>query len=954
MPEPTNRPTKPKKASPLRPFYRLWGYALLVLKRMRFQPGLALLSLLSIVLALGLVTNTSFFSSAVDREILTQELQAFSEQTGRPAFSTSLGYIPASTAPVSLETAEKFSSQIEAILTSKIGLPVRHLGLTVSGGGMLLQPGPGNTLYTQETGYLENVEPVYIAGVASHIQVVDGQPYTDEGTSSGDVLDVWMHENLSQKLGVKVGEEFLIGANLSSPQVTVRLAGFWQSSGPDNEFWFNDPDSSLVNSLLVTRQDFIHYLQPVIPSQTRGLNWYIILDESKVNPGSSQKYLDGFKQSAAAIDRVLPGARLNTPPLDPLEKFTTTSNALTVLLLGYNLPALIILLYFLGLASTIVVRWQRRETTLLVSRGMTVAGVLNHVLVEELLLFIIGYPLGIAFGMGIARLMGYTASFLSFTPRPPLPVSLGDMSIPLTLLALSVALLSRLLPSLQAARQSKVVEEREWARSTRGPFWYRYYLDLLLVLPTYYAYTQMARQGSLAQLVSTKPEDLFRDPLLVLVPALFIVTGSLVIMRLFALVMYLVDVLAALTPWLVIHLALRQISRQSHDYLQPLLLVIISLALGVYTLSMAASLDQWLVDRLYYQDGADLTFTPATLSGDDSTDFSWVPPPAEFSAVPGVEKATRVATLSMQIELNPDQTVRGHFMAIDRLDFPTAAWFRSDFADESLGALMNRLALTPDGVLVPSDALEQSGLEVGDQFAADVIIQYGLQSSTNFTIVGTYDYFPTVYPEDGVTVIGNLDNLVDLFGFTVPFQMWLKTQPGVDEQNLLDDIARQADLTPQKVADTRGEITTQRGKTERVGIFGTLSMGFLATALMAIFGLLLYSYASLRERVYHLAMLLAMGVSRAQIISQVIMEYAFLAIFGVSAGALIGILASELFVPFFRYSNDKGVVPLPPLIPIIAWPQVWNLTIVFTAITVVAENVTITLSIRQQLAQLLK
>ena len=40
------------------------------------------------------------------------------------------------------------------------------------------------------------------------------------------------------------------------------------------------------------------------------------------------------------------------------------------------------------------------------------------------------------------------------------------------------------------------------------------------------------------------------------------------------------------------------------------LLVIVSLALGVYTLSMAASLDKWLVDRMYYRVGTDLTFTP--------------------------------------------------------------------------------------------------------------------------------------------------------------------------------------------------------------------------------------------------------------------------------------------------------------------------------------------------------
>jgi ABC-type antimicrobial peptide transport system permease subunit len=157
-----------------------------------------------------------------------------------------------------------------------------------------------------------------------------------------------------------------------------------------------------------------------------------------------------------------------------------------------------------------------------------------------------------------------------------------------------------------------------------------------------------------------------------------------------------------------------------------------------------------------------------------------------------------------------------------------------------------------------------------------------------------------------------------------------------------------------KIVDTNLNIATEQGKMERVGIFGTLSIGFLATALMAIIGLLIYSYASLRERVYHLAMLLAVGVSRMQVIAQVVMEYAFLSIFGVAAGAAIGIYASLMFVPFFRFTGAAGVaIPLPPLIPLIAWPGVQTLTLVFTIVVVVAELVTISLSIRDRIGQLL-
>ncbi len=77
--------------------------------------------------------------------------------------------------------------------------------------------------------------------------------------------------------------------------------------------------------------------------------------------------------------------------------------------------------------------------------------------------------------------------------------------------------------------------------------------------------------------------------MLVVVPALFVITAALITMRLFSVAMRLLDVLANRTSWLSVHLALRQLGRQSHEYVSPLLLVIISLSLGIYTLSMTAA-----------------------------------------------------------------------------------------------------------------------------------------------------------------------------------------------------------------------------------------------------------------------------------------------------------------------------------------------------------------------------
>jgi putative ABC transport system permease protein len=933
------------------PFPQLQGFLLLIFRRVQYHKGLVIMTLLGIILSVGLVTNASFFSQAVDRVILLQNFAEFTRLTGRPPFSTNVYVFPSNRSPLTLEDSERLSKQIADILASEVGLPLRHLGIELSSGTMILQPEPGSELYDQGIDLLGSVGAVYIANVAGQMEIDAGNPL-DEDNVSGEVLDVWIHVRLAVELGLQTDDYLILRPNVTVDPVLIRIAGIWHAKDPQDNFWFGDPDSQLKTSLLVRRKDYIKYIQPMIASGSREASWYVILNERKMVPKNSATYLAGFQHGQELIEEFLPGVRLNKPPLNELKDFVQRSATLTIILLGYNLPAFAILLYFLLLISMIIAQWQRKETSVMISRGMSISGILKLTLLEQSLLFLIGYPLGIAFGMLIARLMGYTASFLSFTERAPLPVSMQGFSFPLTLLALGVSLFSRLWPIMRANRSSIVTEEHEWARPSQGPFWYRYYLDLLLILPTYYTYFQMNKRGSLAGLIIDKPEDLYQDPLLIVVPALFILTAALVTMRLFSLAMRLLDVLANHTPWLPIHLALRQLGRQSHEYISPLLLVIIALSMGIYTLSMAASLDQWLVDRMYYRVGADMAFFPnPPIEGVTYPDGNWVPAPQEFTKVEGVLAATRVGTYFARIRLTQRNEIPAKFMAIDQNDFPTVAWWRSDLSQESLEDMMNRLALTPDGILVSQEFLLSHRLEIGDQLSIQVSATDYLRTRSQFTIVGVYDYFPTIYEEQDITVIGNMDQLTALFGLIPTHEIWLDLQPGTSEAAVRKALPATVKVAVFLSQDTRVIIAEEQATMERVGIFGTLTVGFLASAAMAILGLLLYSYASLRDRVYRFSVLHAVGLLHRQIVTQVVMEYTFLAAFGALAGAFIGMFSSRLFVPFFRYTGEKGV-PLPPLIPLTADQAMRNLAIIFTIIIVLAEVTTITSALRRRLVRI--
>jgi hypothetical protein len=97
----------------------------------------------------------------------------------------------------------------------------------------------------------------------------------------------------------------------------------------------------------------------------------------------------------------------------------------------------------------------------------------------------------------------------------------------------------------------------------------------------------------------------------------------------------------------------------------------------------------------------------------------------------------------------------------------------------------------------------------------------------------------------------------------------------------------------------------------------------------------------------------AVGLSAQADLARVIIEYTFLAVFGALAGAFIGAFASELFVPFFRFTGEQGA-PLPPLLPIIARQEVRNLALGFSLVVVLAEVATIASALYRRVMAALK
>ena len=151
----------------------------------------------------------------------------------------------------------------------------------------------------------------------------------------------------------------------------------------------------------------------------------------------------------------------------------------------------------------------------------------------------------------------------------------------------------------------------------------------------------------------------------------------------------------------------------------------------------------------------------------------------------------------------------------------------------------------------------------------------------------------------------------------------------------------------------RANILAQQSRPERQGLFGLLSAGFLASALMTALGFLLYALFSFRRRFIEMGMLRAIGLSVRQMIGLLAAELASLVLLGMGVGTLLGVLASRLFVPFLKMGATTEAL-YPPFQIEIAWVSIFEIYILLVALFLAALGVLVALLMRMKIFQAIK
>lgn len=201
-------------------------------------------------------------------------------------------------------------------------------------------------------------------------------------------------------------------------------------------------------------------------------------------------------------------------------------------------------------------------------------------------------------------------------------------------------------------------------------------------------------------------------------------------------------------------------------------------------------------------------------------------------------------------------------------------------------------------------------------------------------------------------IVGNLEYIFVQAGGQLPYDVWLRTDPDVDHDQLVEGM-EELDLRVSNWDASLPQVIEEQRSPERQGLFGILSIGFLASALLTVLGFLLYALFSFRSRFIELGTLRAIGLSSGQMTTFLAGEMAFLISTGLAAGTALGVGISNLYIPYLQMGSEPSEF-MPPFMVEIAWTDIFRIYVLFGALFIVALVILVTLLMRMKIFQAIK
>ncbi len=493
------------------------------------------------------------------------------------------------------------------------------------------------------------------------VRVVAGQLPDQAEVPEGVHFNVAISTTIANEFGLEVGDTLIVDQRLPRNQPTPQYEEYelegWDSSQPfvvqvsaivaardeESSYWMairgeDDTPLAIIPEyrsveirLLTSRETVLSVGENFVPQTPVTFGWHFLFQHDELSYSHIEEAREALKAFDSDLQPLLGGDNPGVVPQFNLADGKTTlflnynyhtrlidfsqtrsdldrgilldysrqqkTNAVPFTLLLLEVGALV--LFFLMVTAALVRRGERREISMLQSRGAHDGHILALRGIEAMLICVFGAILAPFLAQQLLVALGPS---VAGTNEFPLPLTARVFSFSLIAGGLTfVALTMTLIPVL---RLPLISAGGAALRSEKAAWWQRYYVDVVLASVGLVALILLIRRDT--PLLESSAQEQKIDPLLVLAPALLFLGLGSIALRVFPLVATAVNLTWNRRPGVLGPLATWQLSREPVHYGRITFLLALAVGIGWFATSFRATVSRSQTDQAHYRVGTDV------------------------------------------------------------------------------------------------------------------------------------------------------------------------------------------------------------------------------------------------------------------------------------------------------------------------------------------------------------
>lgn len=541
---------------------------------------------------------------------------------------------------------------------------------------------------------------VFREDIDRHVTLIEGTWF--DPVSSDGPLQVVISDATARALGLSAGQQIALEPRpADGSSLTIEVRGVLRLNDRSSRYWLGDPmwpEGFASGSSFATYGPFVVQRDAFLGTvATRSsLAWLVQpdLEVASLNELPELRRRMSSLVSGLESDQIAgPVGTVETRLPEILREIETTQMTTRVSILTIVGQLAIVAAYALFLMTRLQLDRRREELTLLRARGASTGQIVRQLLRENVVLVIPVIALApwiAAITLSLLARIGLFGGANLTGLETPNPANYLHSSFA----GFGIVLFS-LIPAAVGLRSTG-----NRARSATSTFWQRGRIDLVRVVLALLGLWQLRRYG--APITETVQGRLEVDPLLIIAPALGLLAGTILTLRILPYVSRFIGRSTSAGKSLVLTLGGWQLQRRQAWYTRMALLLVMASAIGVYSLAYSSTWQSSQHDQAGFAVGADLRTSPSRRPG-SAPDLHL---PEMYRTLHGVTDVSPVIIRSQPLSRN---TPSAQLLVIDSDNAHEIVSFRRDLASDPLNTLMAQLAEQRphvESIMLPQDTMQ--------------------------------------------------------------------------------------------------------------------------------------------------------------------------------------------------------------------------------------------------------